>query len=88
MQREEKMNRNKLLFSLTLIIIIVSPILVAIWNQSNRKKSSEPEFFVGVEYAIDNYSIEGCKALVDRVKNFTNFFVIDTVGITYDIYKL
>jgi len=43
---------------------------------------------VGVEYAVDNYSVEGCKALVDRVKNFTNFFVVDTVGITYDFYKL
>ena len=88
MQREEKMNCNKLLFRLTLIIIIVSPLFLAIWNQSNRKQSSDPEFFVGVEYAIDNYSVEGCKELVDRVKNFTNFFVIDTVGITYDIYKL
>ena len=88
MCREKKMNRNKLLFSLTLIIIIVSPFFVAIWNQSSREENSEPEFFVGVEYAIDNYSIEGCKALVDRVKNFTNFFVIDTVGITYDFYKL
>jgi len=87
-QREEKMNCNKLLFRLTLIIIIVSPLFLAIWNQSNRKQSSDPEFFVGVEYAIDNYSVEGCKELVDRVKNFTNFFVIDTVGITYDIYKL
>jgi hypothetical protein len=77
-QREEKMNRNKLLFSLTLIIIMISPLFLAIWNQSNRKQSSEPEFFVGVEYAIDNYTVEGCIELVDRVKNFTNFFVIDT----------
>ncbi|MGD2066816.1 MAG: hypothetical protein PVI43_06580 [Candidatus Bathyarchaeota archaeon] len=82
------MNRIKLLFVSTLIVIIVSPLFLAIWNQSINEQSSDPEFFVGVEYAIDNYSIEGCKALVDRVKNFTNFFVIDTVGITYDIYKL
>ena len=82
------MNHNKLLFVLTLIVIIVSPLFLVIWSHSNNGQSSEPEFFVGVEYAIDNYSVEGCKKLVDRVKNFTNFFVIDTVGITYDIYKL
>ncbi len=82
------MNRSKLLFVFTLIVIIVSPLFLAIWNQGSREQSSDPEFFVGVEYAIDNYSIEGCKNLVDRVKNFTNFFVIDTVGITYNITKL
>ena len=49
---------------------------------------SEPEFYVGVEYAIDNYSVEGCKALVDKVKSFTNVFIVDTVGITYDINNL
>jgi hypothetical protein len=82
------MNRNKLLFVFTLIVIIVSPLFLATLNHGNIRQSSDPEFFVGVEYAIDNYSVEGCKKLVDRVKNFTNFFVIDTVGITYDIYKL
>ncbi|WGM88979.1 MAG: hypothetical protein NUK63_08670 [Candidatus Bathyarchaeum tardum] len=54
----------------------------------NNSQGSEPEFFVGVEYAIDNYSVEGCKALVDKVKNYTNVFIIDTVGITYDINNL
>ncbi len=64
--------------------MVTSPIfLVAIDHQR-----SEPNFFVGVEYAIDNYSVEGCKALVDKVKNFTNVFIIDTVGITYDINNL
>jgi len=52
------------------------------------EQNSIPEFFVGVEYAIDNYSVEGCKALVDRTKNFTNLFVIDTTGITFDINNL
>jgi hypothetical protein len=61
---------------------------LAVWNRGSTDQSREPEFFVGVEYAIDNYSVEGCKALVDKVKNYTNFFVVDTVGITYDFYKL
>ncbi len=43
---------------------------------------------MGVEYAIDNDSVEDVKALVDRVKNFTNLFVVDSLGITTDINKL
>ena len=87
-REREKLRRSTLLFCFILIAIIVSPLFLVIWNFGIDEQSSDPEFFVGVEYAIDNYSIEGCKRLVDRVKNFTNFFVVDTVGITYDIYKL
>ena len=55
-----------------------------IWTSSIDRQNSIPEFFVGVEYAIANHSVEDCKALVDRVKNFTNLFVIDSLGITLD----
>jgi len=61
--------------------------LVAL-NVGIDEQDSDPDFFVGVEYAIDNHSVEGCKALVDRVKNFTNVFVADSVGITFDINNL
>jgi hypothetical protein len=59
-----------------------------IWNFGIDEQKLETEFFVGVEYAIDNHSVEGCKALVDRVKNFTNFFVVDSLGITLDVNNL
>lgn len=52
------------------------------------RQSSEPEFLVGVEYALSESSIEGCKALVDRVKNFTNLFVIDSLDIALDYDSL
>ncbi|MCW4022870.1 MAG: hypothetical protein NWF02_06915 [Candidatus Bathyarchaeota archaeon] len=68
---------------MVLVVIVGSPIL---WIAFNQKL--EPDFFVGVEYAIDNYSVEGCKALVDKVKDYTNVFIVDTVGITYDIDNL
>ena len=71
-----------------LIAIIVSPLLLVALNVGTNEKSPDPEFFVGVEYAIDNHSVEGCKRLVDRVKNFTNFFVVDSVGITFNITNL
>jgi hypothetical protein len=76
------------LFGFILIIIIVLPLFLVALNVGIDEQQSVPEFFVGVEYAIDNHSVEGCKALVDRVKNFTNLFVVDSIGITFDINNL
>lgn len=87
-REKEKLKRSTLLFCFILIAIIVSPLFLVIWNFGIDEQNSDPEFFVGVEYAIDNHSVEGCKALVDRVKNFTNLFVVDSVGITFDINNL
>ena len=82
------MKRSTLLFCFILVTIIVSPLFLVALNVGINEHDSDPEFFVGVEYAIDNHSVEGCKALVDRVKNFTNVFVVDSVGITFDINNL
>ncbi|MHC3129200.1 MAG: hypothetical protein IBV52_03890 [Candidatus Bathyarchaeota archaeon] len=87
-REREKLRRSTLLFCFILIAIIVSPLFLVIWNFGITEQCSDPEFFVGVEYAIANHSVEGCKALVDRVKNFTNFFVVDSIGITFDIDNL
>ncbi len=72
------------MFGVILIIIIVLPLFLVSLNVVIEEQNSVPEFFVGVEYAIDNHSVEGCKQLVDRVKNFTNLFVVDSIGITFD----
>jgi hypothetical protein len=55
---------------------------------SINEQCVDPEFFVGLEYAIDNDNIEDVKELVDRVKNFTNLFVVDSLGITLHIDNL
>ncbi|MCW4015326.1 MAG: hypothetical protein NWF06_03065 [Candidatus Bathyarchaeota archaeon] len=82
------MKHSTPLFCFTFIAIMVLPHFLVALNVSLNDPKSDPDFFVGVEYAIDNYSVEGCKALVDRVKKFTNVFVVDTVGITFDINNL
>jgi len=82
------MKRSTLLFCFILIMIIVSPLFLVALNVGIDEQDSDPDFFLGVEYAIANHSVEGCKALVDRVKNFTNVFVVDSVGITFDINNL
>ncbi|HDQ05913.1 MAG TPA: hypothetical protein ENN36_04210 [Candidatus Bathyarchaeota archaeon] len=80
----KKLRHSTLLFCFILITIIVLPLFLVALNVGFDEQQSGPEFFVGVEYAIDNHSVEGCKQLVDRVKNFTNLFVVDSVGITFD----
>lgn len=82
------MKHSNLLFCVVLIAIIVSPLFLVAFNSDTTEQKSGPDFLVGVEYAIDNHSVEGCKALVDRVKNFTNLFVVDSAGITFDIINL
>ena len=82
------MKGSTFLFCFILIAIIVSPLFLVVFYVAVNEHNSNPEFSVGVEYAISDSSVEGCKALVDRVKNFTNLFVIDSVGITFDINNL
>lgn len=77
-----------MLFGFVLIAIIVLPLFLVALRVGVDEPYSLPDFFVGVEYAIDNDSVDGCKALVDRVKNFTNLFVVDSLGITLDIDNL
>jgi len=45
-------------------------------------RQSIPEFFVGVEFAYGNVS--GCKDLVDKVKSYTNLFVVGSLEISFD----
>jgi hypothetical protein len=84
----KRLKRGTLLFCLVLFALIVSPLFLVAFMGSINKQSTEQEFFVGVEYAIKNGSVEECKALIDRVKNFTNFFVVDTFEMTRDINNL
>jgi hypothetical protein len=84
----KRLKRGTLLFCFILIALIVSPLFLVAFIGRIEEQGSEPEFFVGVEYAIKNGSVEECKALVDRVKNFTNFFIVDTFEMTRDINNL
>lgn len=80
------MERSTILFACIIAVIIVVPLFLGSFNV--REQKSTPEFFVGVEYAIDNNNVESCKALVDRTKNFTNLFVVDSYHITRDLIAL
>ena len=76
------------MFYLILVTIILCPLFFVALIDNVTRTPPESDFFVGVEYAISNSSVEGCKALVNKVKNFTNLFVVDSIGITLDINNL
>ena len=72
---------------IAIAIIILSTLLAANWIAQQTK----PQFYVGVEFAFsynNGTSIENLvgqlKALVDKVKDYTNLFVIGTPDISFN----
>ncbi|MGB9959954.1 MAG: hypothetical protein ACPLKQ_05490 [Candidatus Bathyarchaeales archaeon] len=76
--------KYKWLAIIALILLISLSIFVA--NElCNDKRRTTPKVFVGVEYAYgDVGGVNDCKALVDRVKGYTNLFVVGLAGITFN----
>jgi hypothetical protein len=66
--------------SLLVALIIVSSFLAA---KTFTHQSSPRKFYVGVEDAYSSQAIE-VKALVDKVKNYTNLFIVGSVALTFN----
>ncbi len=64
-----------------IVIIIVSLFIVLNWYGNNQ--AAGREFYVGVEYAYGN-QIGEVKALVDKVKDFTNLFILGSVELSFN----
>ena len=63
-------------------ILLIAVIALSLFLHSNP--SNKPlDFYVGVEYAYGNQLSE-VKALVDKVKTYTNLFVIGSVELTFN----
>ena len=75
-----ELKRKALVLAIALIgVILVSLFAISEWFSSHQ---STPEFFVGVEFAYGNAS--DLKDLVDKVKNYTNLFVIGALDISFN----
>jgi len=75
--------------TLVLAIVLIAVILVSFFaiNELFRNHQSTPDFFVGVEFAYSDNASD-LKDLVDKVKNYTNLFVIGAVGLTFNLTAL
>ena len=72
------MNRKLAVLTAIVLIVLISISLFLTLNQTSSR-----QFYVGVEYAYGNQVIE-VQALVDRVKSYTNLFVLGSVGLTFN----
>ena len=76
------MNRKYVILAAVLLIVLISLSLFLTVNMLRKQASTRP-FYVGVEFAYSN-QFSQLKALVDQVKNYTNLFVIGSVGLTFN----
>jgi hypothetical protein len=64
----------------TIIIVCLSIVISANWFTSPKPNR---EFYVGAEYAYGD-SAKEVKALVDKVKDYTNLIVLGSVGLSFN----
>ncbi|MGD0203772.1 MAG: hypothetical protein ABSC20_07715 [Candidatus Bathyarchaeia archaeon] len=76
------LNRKYVILAAVLLIVLISLSLFFTANMFSKHTSTRP-FYVGVEFAYGN-QFSQLKALVDQVKNYTNLFVIGSVGLTFN----
>lgn len=72
---------NKLII-LTVGLVIILMVSVFVGFEFLGTRQSTPEFFVGIEMAYANATFSDVKALVDKVKDYTNLFVIGSPEIS------
>ena len=77
----KKLRRRFLVLTIILIAVILVSLFGAIELFSNEQSLSS-EFFVGVELAYGD--VNDCKEMVDKVKNFTNLFVVGSLEISFN----
>jgi hypothetical protein len=77
------LNRTFKIFAtiVTIAIIVVSLFIALNWFSANQILPRE--YYVGVEYAYGN-QISEVKALVDKVKDYTNLFILGSVELSFN----
>jgi len=79
---EHKLKRRTLIWAIILVaVILVSAFAALNWLNS---PAAIPEFYVGVEVAYKNATVSDVRAMVDRVKDYTNLFVIGSIELTFN----
>jgi hypothetical protein len=67
-------------------VVLVAIILISVFAALNWSSppAEVPEFYVGVEVAYTNANVSDMRAMVDRVKDFTNLLVIGSIELTFN----
>jgi len=80
------LRRKTALLAVVIIVVLISSSLLVIWSFLPDENGLSAEFFVGVQLGYGG--VDDCKALVDKVKNYTNLFVISSNDITQNDTEL
>jgi hypothetical protein len=76
------LNRKYVVLAALLLVALISVSLFLSFKKPNTQNVVRP-FYVGVEYAYGN-QFSQVKALADKVKDYTNFFVIGSPSLTFN----
>lgn len=74
---------QRAIFVLGIVLIAVLSVSIIATVDWLGSVNLPPEFFVGVEFAYSDNVVD-LKALVDKVKNYTNLFVIGSIEISFN----
>ena len=74
------MNITKPVALVLLTILVISASITSIFVSDQINQDSQEKFFFGVTYGQN--TVEEAKVLIDKVKNFTNLFIINSYPIT------
>ncbi|MFC1487171.1 hypothetical protein ACFLRN_05740 [Thermoproteota archaeon] len=74
------MNITKPVALIFLTILVISASITSIFIYDQIKQDSQEKFFFGVTYGQN--TVEEAKVLIDKVKNYTNLFIINSSPIT------
>ncbi len=69
-----------------IIVVLVSALFVASNKTASSNGNTDKPFYVGVTFGGDNST--DAKLLIDRVKDYTNLFVVDSGPLQYNITEL
>ena len=76
------MQKRTLAVTLALVVIILFSLFAAlVWLDAPPEI---PEFYVGVEVAYTNANVDDVRNMVDKVRNYTNVFVIGSIELTFN----
>lgn len=82
------MNRKYIILAAVLLIVLISVSVFLTVDMLSKQTSTTTrtttrQFYVGVEFAYGN-QFSQLKDLVDKVKNYTNLFIMGSVGLSFN----
>jgi hypothetical protein len=78
----DKLNHKTFVLAIVLVAVILISLFAALLWSSLLPEN--PVFYVGVEMAYKNANVSDVQVLVNKVKNYTNLFVIGSIELTYN----